>query len=64
MVGYTKATTKQIIQEENSVCSDLLGLKKDKYMQKKRQRSSVLFGGQKLFFPCRASCFAQGRFEE
>ena len=34
------------------------------FIQKKRQRSSLLFGRQNLFNSCRASYFAQGQFEE
>ena len=35
------------------------------FIQKRRQRSSLLLGGQNRFsIPCRASYFAQGRVEE
>ena len=34
------------------------------FIQKRRQRSSLMFGGQHLSIPCCASYFAVGRFEE
>ena len=34
------------------------------FKQKKRQRSSLLFGGRIYSIPCRASHFTPGRFEE